>query len=299
MEKCNLCPRNCRVDRSKGERGLCGAGWNPKVALASLHQWEEPCLVGENGAGTVFFSHCNLQCVFCQNQEISQQHQGIEVSEERLIEIFLELQEKGAASIDLVTPTHYVPVIAAALKAAKKNGLTLPVVYNSNGYESEAAIEMLRGLIDIFLPDFKYIDEESACRYSAAPQYFRYASAAVAKMVELAGPPVFSGETLKRGVIVRHLILPGHAKESMRIVEWLWTTFGDRIYLSLMNQFTPLYKVEAYPEINRCLTTYEYDKVVDYAWDLGIRQCFIQEGRTSLEKFVPQFDGSGVKAAAR
>jgi len=294
IEKCNLCPRRCNADRSHGEYGFCSAGAQVKIALVSLHKWEEPCLSGEKGAGTVFFSHCNLHCVFCQNYKISQEGKGIEVTTERLAEIFLEQQDRGAASLDLVTPTHYVPQILAALKLAKQRGLQLPVVYNSNAYETEETIVSLHGSVDVFLPDLKYADEVSACRYSKAPGYFTAASAAIRRMVESVGRPVIEAGRMNRGVIVRHLILPGHKDESMRIVDWLWQTFGDDIYISLMNQFTPMHEVADYPEINRRLTTYEYDKVVDHARELGITQCFIQQGRTASEKFVPRFDGQGV-----
>lgn len=294
IEKCNLCPRRCNADRSHGEYGFCGAGAQVKIALVSLHKWEEPCLSGEKGAGTVFFSHCNLHCVFCQNHKISQGGKGIEVTVARLAEIFLEQQERGAASLDLVTPTHYVPQILTALKMAKQRGLQLPVVYNSNAYETEETIESLRGSVDVFLPDMKYADEVSACRYSRAPGYFAAAGSAICRMAALVGKPVIEAGRMNRGVIVRHLILPGHKDESMRIVDWLWQTFGDDIYISLMNQFTPMHEVADYPEINRRLTTYEYDKVVDHARELGITQCFIQQGRTASEKFVPRFDGQGV-----
>lgn len=299
LEKCELCPRRCGVNRRLGERGFCQAGELPEVALVSLHSGEEPCLVGENGAGTVFFSHCNLRCVFCQNQAISQQGSGTAIRVERLAEIFLEQQARGAATLDLVTPTHYVPQIIAALKIAEKRGLSLPVVYNSNAYESVETIESLRGHVDVFLPDMKYAAEASACRYSAAPGYFAAAAAAIERMVDIAGEPVFAAGQMKRGVIIRHLILPGQMKESMRLIDWIWRSFGDTVYVSLMNQFTPLYRVKEYPEINRRLTTYEYDTVVNYAWDTGLRKAFIQEGRTASPKFVPHFDGTGVKPAAR
>lgn len=294
LVSCRLCPRACGINRLAGEIGNCGAGARPKVALACLHQWEEPCLTGKNGAGTVFFSYCNLHCIFCQNKEISQFGEGKEITVKRLAEIFIEQQMRGAASLDLVTPTHFVPQILEALKIAKKNGLHLPVVYNSNAYENVETIEMLSAWVDVFLPDLKYAEEESACRYSAAAGYFPAATAAIEKMVELVGRPVFENDIMKRGVIIRHLILPGRIKESMQIVKWIWENFGNSVYVSLMNQFTPMHRVAEYPEINRRLTTYEYDKVINYAWDLGLRSCFIQEGRTASEKFVPHFDGKGV-----
>ena len=296
LAECRLCPRDCRVDRLRGQTGFCGAGRRARVALVSLHPWEEPCIAGAQGAGTVFFSYCSLRCVFCQNHEISSAGQGIEVTEERLAEIFWEQQERGAATLDLVTPTHYVPQILAALQLARQRGFSLPVVYNSGAYENAAMIESLRGQVDVFLPDLKYMDEESARRYSQAPDYFAVASAVIRRMVDIAGEPVLDAQgILRRGVLVRHLILPGHRWESMRIVDWLWQNFGNRIYLSLMNQFTPMYQAADYPEINRRLTTFEYDSVVDHAAALGITHCYIQEGRTASTKFVPHFDGSGVE----
>ena len=294
LEHCLLCPRRCGVNRLAGERGYCRAGALAKAALVSLHKWEEPCLTGTLGAGTVFFSHCNLRCVFCQNHEISQQGKGTEISTERLAGIFLEQQQRGAATLDLVTPTHYVPQIVEALATAKNKGFQLPVVYNSNAYEAVETINLLRGYVDVFLPDLKYKDEASAVRYSAAPGYFAVAAAAIQQMLTIVGPPVFQGANLRRGVLVRHLVLPGKMKESMQVVRWLWENFGNRVYLSLMNQFTPLYRSAEYPEINRRLTTYEYQKVIDYARELGIDQCFIQQGRTASKEFVPDFSGAGL-----
>ena len=296
LKVCNLCPRHCGADRLYGKLGFCGAGRKARVALVSLHLWEEPCLVGEKGAGTVFFSYCSLQCCFCQNHEISHGGQGIEVTDERLAEIFLEQQQRGAATLDLVTPTHYVPQILHALELAREQGFCLPVVYNSNAYETVETIEALRGSVDIFLPDLKYLEEQGAREYSGAPDYFAAASAAIAKMVELAGTPVFDAAgRMKSGVLVRHLVLPGHRRESMRILDWLWEQFGSRIYISLMNQYTPMYKASEHKEINRRLTTFEYESVTDHALELGIEQCYIQEGKTASEKFVPCFDGSGVE----
>ncbi len=295
LEHCQLCPRACGVNRLRGQRGFCGAGQRVRIALVSLHLWEEPCLVGSRGAGTVFFSGCNLRCIFCQNHEISHEGKGREVTTERLAEIFLEQQQRGAATLDLVTPTHYVPQILEALQLAKAAGFALPVVYNSNAYETVETVESLRGNVDIFLPDLKYLEEASAERYSKARDYFPVAAAAIQAMVDLVGAPVFRSDgSLQKGVLVRHMILPGHRKESMRIVDWLWKTFGNRIYLSLMNQYTPMYRAEEYPEIHRRLTTFEYDSVVDHALELGITNCYIQEGKTASAKFIPEFDGSGV-----
>ena len=293
LEHCELCPRRCGVDRNT-DTGFCGAGREVRLALVSLHPWEEPCIAGDRGAGTVFFSYCNLRCCFCQNHEISHGGRGIAVTDERLAEIFLEQQARGAASLDLVTPTHYVPQILAALRQARERGFSLPVVYNSSAYETLETVESLRGAVDVFLPDLKYLEADTAGRYSQAPDYFAVASAALRRMVAIAGPPQLVDGLLRRGVLVRHMVLPGCRHESMRIVDWLWEQFGNQIYLSLMNQYTPLYRAAEYPEINRRLTTFEYDSVVNHAFDRGFRQCFIQEGQTASEKFVPTFDGKGI-----
>ena len=294
LKKCNLCPRRCGVDRSK-QLGLCGAGDKVRIALVSLHQWEEPCLIGENGAGTIFFSHCNLKCCFCQNYEISHLGRGVEVEINRLAEIFIEQQERGAANIELVTPTHYVPQIIEALNIAKSNGLQLPIVYNSNGYEKVETLELMRGYVDIFLPDLKYFDDDIAIKYSNAPNYFDIASRAITKMVELVGNVQFdSNAQLQSGVIVRHLILPNHRHDSIKIVDWLYKNFGDSIYISLMNQYTPMFQASKYKKVNRRLTTFEYNSVVNHAVDIGVKNCYIQTGKTATKDFVPDFNCSGV-----
>ena len=267
-----------------------------RIALVSLHQWEEPCLVGEKGAGTVFFSYCNLRCVYCQNHEISHGGRGEEVTVERLAEIFLEQQARGAATLDLVTPTHYMPQIIAALDMARGKGFALPVVYNSSGYETVAAIEALRGYVDIFLPDLKYREEASGSEYSAAADYFACASEAIKKMVEITGPVQFADNgQMKRGVLVRHMVLPGHRHESMALVKWLWETFGKNIQVSLMSQYTPMYKASEHKKINRRLTTFEYESVVDYALSLGMENAYVQERRSASEEYVPDFNGTGVQ----
>lgn len=295
-QSCYLCPRNCGVDR-RYERGFCGAGSKVKIALVSLHKWEEPCLIGTDGrgAGTVFFSYCNLRCCYCQNHAISHEGSGFEVTEERLAQIFLEQQARGAATLDLVTPTHYVDSISRALDSAKKQGFNLPVVYNSSGYENEATLELLRGKVAIFMPDLKYKSAASAQKYSQARDYFPVTAKAIKKMVEIAGPIKWHDNgQMRSGVLVRHLILPGHRHESMELIKWLWSEFGDTIQLSLMNQYTPLYKATQFKNLQRKLTTFEYESVVDYALSLGITNCYIQEGGTVSESFVPQFDGTRV-----
>lgn len=291
LESCTLCPKNCKVNRNE-KIGFCGAGIKIRVALVSLHKWEEPCISGKNGAGTIFFSHCNLKCVYCQNFKISSQNFGKEISIERLAEIFVEQQQRGATNVELVTPTHYVPQICAAFDIAKTRGFNIPVVYNTNSYENLSTLELLRNRVDIFLPDLKYFDDDAAKTFSNAPNYFSVATAAIEKMFELVGECQFDSEgNLKRGVIVRHLILPNFRKDSFKILDWLKKNFGDKIFISLMNQYTPLFRAKDFKKINRRLTTFEYDSVVNYAVDIGIKNCYIQVGKTADEKFVPNFSG--------
>ena len=294
LKSCELCPRRCKVDRTV-EKGFCGAGEKVRVALVSLHEWEEPCLNGENGAGTIFFSHCSLRCAFCQNFKISQENFGKDISVERLAEIFLEQQERGAANIELVTPTHYAPQICLALDAAKSAGLKLPVVWNSNGYELPETLELLKGRVDVFLPDLKYFDNKIASSFSHVNDYFEIASAAVKKMFELVGEIKFNAQGLLiRGVLVRHLVLPNFRSDSMKILDWLYKTFGDKIFISIMNQYTPIFRASSFHEIDRKLTSFEYKSVVKHAEQLGIKNCFIQVGKSANEKYIPDFNLSGV-----
>lgn len=295
---CKLCPRNCTADREAGQTGVCGQTAELKVARAALHFWEEPCISGEKGSGTVFFSGCPLHCVFCQNREIANGTAGKRISIERLTEIFLELQEKGANNINLVTPGHFVPQILAALEAAKQSGLALPVVYNSGGYEAVETLRMLDGMVDIYLPDFKYMDGALAARYSHAPDYVCVAKAALAEMVRQTGEAVFEGADgeglMRRGTIVRHLALPGHIRDSMAVLDYLHETYGNTIYISIMNQFTPLADPDRYPELARPLTKREYRRLLDHAAAIGIQNGFFQEGATAKESFIPPFDCEGV-----
>ena len=296
--KCDLCPRKCLVDRKKGEKGICGQTENLKVARAALHFWEEPCISGDAGSGAVFFSGCPLHCVFCQNENIANGTVGKEISLERLVDIFLELQEKGANNINLVTPGHFVPQIVKALDQAKKEGLTLPVVYNTSSYETVDTIKRLEGYVDIYLPDFKYMSPVLSKKYSHAPDYAEVAKAAIAEMVRQTGKAVFvngdEDNLILRGTIVRHLTLPGCMEDSMQILKYLHETYGDTIYISIMNQFTPLSNLEKYPELNRRITDEEYETLVDYAIEIGIENGFIQEGDTAEESFIPAFDCEGV-----
>ena len=296
LEKCQLCPRNCSVNRLKGEKGYCKQTSEVVLARAALHLWEEPCLTGEKGSGTVFFSGCTLGCVYCQNQSIAASKVGRKVSIKRLSEIFLELEKQGAHNINLVTSTHFIPQIVTALKKAKENGLKVPIVYNTSGYETVESLKLLKGYIDIYLPDLKYKEDELSIRYSRAKNYFEYASKAIAEMISQVGKPNFDETTglMKKGVIVRHLCLPGAHKNTKAILCYLYKTYGEDIYISIMNQFTPICDLSKYPEINRPLTEREYEKLVNYALDLGIEQAFIQEGETATESFIPPFDLEGV-----
>ena len=292
-EVCTLCPRTCQVNRASGGTGFCGMPAAIQVARASLHMWEEPCISGTNGSGTVFFTGCNLKCVFCQNHTIAIGQKGREVSVSQLADLFLMLQNKGAHNINLVTPSHYTPGIAQALKLAKTKGLSIPIVYNTSGYDSVSTLSLLDGLIDVYLPDFKYVSTVLSKRYSHASDYFEVAKASLAEMYRQVGEPVFEGDMLVKGIIVRHLLLPGCAEDSKAVIQYLHATYGDRIFISIMNQYTPLPHVADYPEINRKLTPEEYDEVVDYAIELGVENGFIQEGDTADESFIPEFDFSG------
>lgn len=291
LKKCTLCPRNCKVNRVVGEVGYCGQSASVYVARAALHMWEEPCISGTRGSGTVFFSGCNLRCVFCQNHDIAIGRVGKEIEIEDLAQIFLKLQKEGAVNLNLVTGTHYVPQIIRALEIAKEKGFRIPVLYNSSGYESVETLKLLEGVVDIYLPDFKYINAVTAKKYSNASDYPRIAKLALKEMVRQCKETVFIEDGyMQRGVMVRHLILPGYIEESKQILAYLYGIYGNDIYYSIMNQYTPLKHVEVYPEINRKITEAEYDEVVDFAIDLGIENGFIQEGETADESFIPQFD---------
>lgn len=293
-QSCTLCPRNCQVNRAAGQTGFCGMPDTVQVARASLHMWEEPCISGTNGSGTVFFTGCNLKCVFCQNHVIAVGAKGREVTTDRLAELFLMLQDKGAHNINLVTPSHYVPGIVKALTASRMQGLRIPIVYNTSGYDSVDTLAMLEGLVDIYLPDFKYVSSSLSARYSHAANYFDVACKSLAEMWRQVGAPVFDGDMIKKGIIVRHLLLPGCTEDSKAVIRYLYETYGDRIFISIMNQYTPLPHVASYPELGRKVTDAEYDEVVDYAIELGVEQGFIQEGDTAEESFIPEFDFRGI-----
>lgn len=297
MNECTLCPRKCRVDRENKIAGFCKETNLVRVSRAALHMWEEPCISGEDGSGTVFFSGCTLRCVYCQNHVISNGEVGKVIGIERLAEIFLELQAKNANNVNLVTPTHFVPQIIKALDLAKEEGFYLPVVYNTGGYESVETLKMLEGYVDVYLPDFKYLNSEHAKKYSLAADYPEAAKEAIAEMVRQTGEPRLDERgIMTRGVIVRHLLLPGCLADAKKIVFYLYSTYGNKIYMSLMNQYTPLETLdqERYPELSRRVSDRSYDKLIDYAIEIGVEQAFIQEGETAKESFIPPFTLEGV-----
>ena len=333
LENCNICPRRCGVNRILGEKGYCGQGAKLTAARAYLHAWEEPCISGEHGSGTVFFSGCNLRCVFCQNAEIASGDVSRDISATRLSEIFLELQEKRASNINLVTPTHFVPLIIPAIEDARKQGLNIPVVYNTSAYENVETLKALEGLVDIYLPDLKYYSDDIAVRYSKAPRYFATAMAAIEEMTRQVGEPLFenaadlggkaearkngenfgkcltadeyndlmgdaeddyAGPLMKKGVIVRHLMLPGQLQDSKKVVRELINSFGDRIYLSIMNQFTPHGDLSAFSELLSPVDPDDYETLIDYAIDCGLNNGFFQGEGTDSESFIPSFDFEGL-----
>ena len=302
-ENCKLCPRECNVDR-RNKLGVCKVNDKCKIVRVALHFWEEPCISGSEGSGTIFFEGCSLGCVFCQNYEISdgKSEYGVEVSVDRLVEIFFELKEKGANNINFVTPTHFMPHIKMAIIKAKEQGFDLPFVYNTSGYEKVECIRELDGLIDVYLPDMKYADSiksgpNIAMDYSRAKDYFEKSKEAIAEMIRQVGTPQFNENgIIKKGVIVRHLILPNHTKNSMKVIEYLYNTYKDDIYISIMNQYTPVKttRMEGYPKLQRTITKREYDKVIDFALEIGVKNAFIQEGETCKESFIPDFNGEGL-----
>lgn len=296
MRTCHLCPRDCGVQRWDGEKGVCGVtGVGILGARAALHMWEEPCISGENGSGTVFFSGCPLRCVYCQNYQIANTEVAKSITVERLAEIFLELQEKKANNINLVTPTHYSMEIMDAVKLARGKGLAIPIVYNCSGYEKVETLRKLEGIVDIYLTDFKYMDSQIAAKYSKAPDYPEIAKAALQEMASQIGEAAFDENgMMKRGVIVRNLLLPNHLQNSKDVVKYVYETYGNQIYLSLMNQYTPLPHAAAWPELNRRVTEEEYEELVDYAIALGVENGFVQEGETAEESFIPAFDYEGL-----
>ena len=288
-KKCDLCPRNCLIDRTK-QKGMCGIKDKLVIARTSLHYWEEPPISGETGSGTIFFTGCNLKCIFCQNYDISTKLIGKEVSIEEFSNICLNLERKGANNINLVTPTPHVPLIIEGIKLAKQNGLTIPIVYNTSGYEKQETIKMLDGIIDIYLPDFKYYDDNYAIKYSHVKDYFKYASLALEEMYKQVGKPAFNKNgIMQKGIIVRHMMLPGLLEDSKKIIKYLHDTYKDNIYLSIMNQYTPVKTFKRFSNLNNKVNEKDYDELINYSLDLGIKKAFIQEGETQSESFIPDF----------
>lgn len=294
-ENCLLCPRKCGINRSTGQTGVCGVSSEIKVARAALHYWEEPCISGKRGSGAVFFSGCSLHCVFCQNREISDGKAGKVISKERLSDIFMELADKGANNINLVTPGQYIPDIVWAVNDAKSRGMKLPIIYNTSGYENVTELKLLEGIVDVYLPDFKYMDSTLSARYSRAKDYPSVEKQALSEMVRQQPDVVIDDATglIQKGVIVRQLLLPGHVNDAKAVLKYLYDTYHDHVYISMMSQFTPI-ALKDYPEINRTVTRREYERLVDYALEIGITNAFIQEGDVAKDSFIPAFDCEGV-----
>lgn len=294
-ENCLLCPRKCGTNRRTGQTGVCGVSSEIKVARAALHYWEEPCISGKRGSGAVFFSGCSLHCVFCQNREISDGKEGKVISKERLSDIFMELEGKGANNINLVTPGQYIPDIVWAVNNARSRGMKLPIIYNTSGYENVTELKQLEGIVDVYLPDFKYMDSTLSAMYSRAKDYPSVAKQALSEMVRQQPDVVIDDATglIQKGVIVRQLLLPGHVNDAKAVLKYLYDTYHDHVYISMMSQFTPI-ALKDYPEINRTVTRREYERLVDYALEIGITNAFIQEGDVAKDSFIPAFDCEGV-----
>lgn len=294
-ENCLLCPRKCGINRRTGQTGVCGVSSEIKVARAALHYWEEPCISGKRGSGAVFFSGCSLHCVFCQNSEISDGKEGKVISKARLSDIFMELAGKGANNINLVTPGQYIPDIVWAVNDAKSRGMKLPIIYNTSGYENVTELKLLEGIVDVYLPDFKYMDSTLSAMYSRAKDYPSVAKQALSEMVRQQPDVVIDDATglIQKGVIVRQLLLPGHVNDAKAVLKYLYDTYHDHVYISMMSQFTPI-ALKDYPEINRTVTKREYERLVNYALEIGITNAFIQEGDVAKDSFIPAFDCEGV-----
>ena len=290
LEQCTICPHNCKIDRKNGQVGRCKSKDTVKIALYSTHNFEEPCISGKKGSGTVFFSNCNLNCVFCQNYEISQEEKGTEITINRLAEIFLEQQEKDVENINLVTPTSYVPQIIEAIKLARKQGLKLPIVYNTNGYEKVETLKMLEGYIDIYLPDLKYSDNKLAKRLSKVDNYFEITTEALKEMHRQTGKAIFDDRgIMKKGMIIRHLVLPNHILNSRRVLKWINDNMND-VYVSVMAQYFPTYKAKEIEDINRKLTKEEYNQIENYLYRLNLENGYIQELGEHEEEYVPKWE---------
>ncbi len=295
LRNCRICPRDCGVDRTKGETGVCRADDKIKLAKAYPHLWEEPCISGTRGSGTVFFSRCNLRCKFCQNYKISQEDFGKEVTTEQLAGIFLNLQDEGVHNINLVTATIYIPQVAGAIAAARENGLAVPVVYNTNSYETVEALKLLDGLVDVYLPDLKYFDDKMAFAYSSAPHYFDTATAAIMEMFRQTGEVVLDDDgIIEKGLIIRHLMMPGRLEDSKLILDWIRHNLPIGVYVSIMCQYVPLFKAREIPDLNKRVTEKEYKSIVDYFFNIGLENGYIQEMDSASDEYVPDFDLEGI-----
>ena len=291
LEKCSICPHMCGINRNNGQVGRCKSSNKVKIALYSVHDFEEPCVSGENGSGTVFFSNCNMNCVFCQNYEISQQGKGKEITIERLAEIFLEQQNRNVNNINLVTPTSYVPQIIEAIKIARVNGLKIPIVYNTNGYENIETLKMLEGYIDIYLPDLKYAENNLGLEYSKVKNYFEIVTTAIKEMYRQVGSPKLNNDgIIEKGLIIRHLILPNNIENSKKVLKWIKENMDKDVYVSVMAQYFPTYKAKQIENINRKLTKEEYEEIENYLYDLDIENGYIQELGEHEEEYVPKWD---------
>lgn len=291
LDNCTLCPYNCKVNRETEKLGVCKASDKLKIALASLHFYEEPCISGEKGSGTIFFSNCNLQCVYCQNYEISQENKGKEISIDELADIMIKQQDKNANNINLVSPTIYVPLIIEAIKIAKKNGLKIPIIYNTSGYEKIETLKMLEGYIDVYLPDFKYFFNELAIKYSKAPYYVEYATSAIKEMYrQVAYPKLDENGIIKKGLIIRHLVLPNQIENSKKVLKWIEQNIDNRVFVSVMAQYFPCYQAKKMHGLNRKLTKDEYAEIENYLYNLNLENGYIQELGEHEEEYVPKFD---------
>ena len=295
LSQCRVCPRSCGIDRTAGRLGWCRAPYLPKVALVSRHDWEEPPISGTKGSGTVFFSHCNLGCVFCQNHDISQEGFGQEISVKRLAEIFLEQQARGFHNVNLVSAVQFIPQAAKALEMARVNGLHIPVVYTSNVYESLEVLRMLEGLVDVYLPDFKYWNDDLGLEYSKIPHSRKTAAAAILQMRRFVGDDIIDENgIMQKGMIIRHLVLPGQYKDSFKVLDWIRENLGENAYVSLMSQYTPMHRAKEYKALSRRLTTFEYEKVVDHFFEIGLKNGFMQKRSSATSEYTPSFDLTGV-----
>ena len=291
LAKCEICPHKCGVNRTKNEVGRCKSTDKVKIALYSLHHFEEPCISGKHGSGTVFFSNCNLNCVYCQNYEISQQGKGREISIEELAKILIKQQDRRAENINLVTPTTYAPQIIEAIKIAKKNGLTIPIIYNTNGYENIDTLKLLEGYVDVYLPDLKYYDNELGKKYSKVDNYFEIATKAIQEMYRQVGSPKFNHNgMIEKGVMIRHLVLPNHIENSKKILKWLKENMDEQVYIDIMAQYFPTYKAKEMKDLNRKLTKEEYQEIENYVYDLDIQNGYMQELGEHEEEYVPKWD---------